>query len=203
MDGIVTVWSLTARSFELEFATRPDVNSSDKTDNALAPFIDKLTQRNVSLGTSYMSNIHPNFAQHYGYWATQTYDSNIMLGGRLIPHSVVQDDDVGLPALISNFRNITGGGAKTITVAANFTHGSHVSNSVLPAWRDALFTTSFAKLLPVNSGWNEIRQDQEKLNAWQEDLRATTPGAGTYMNEATWDNPHWKEDYFGPNYESY
>ncbi|KAI0469377.1 FAD/FMN-containing isoamyl alcohol oxidase-like protein MreA [Xylaria cf. heliscus] len=202
INGIVTVWSLTARSFELEFATWPDVNSSSQIDNALAPFINKLAQLNISLGTSYTSNIHPNFAQHYKYWATQTYDSNITLGGRLIPRSVVQDENVGLPALISNFRNITGGGAKIISVAANFTHSTHVSNSVLPAWRDALFTTSFARSLPVNSGWDQIRQDQAQLNAWQEALRTTTPGAGTYMNEATWDNPHWKEDYFGPNYQT-
>ncbi|KAI0436305.1 hypothetical protein F4803DRAFT_239968 [Xylaria telfairii] len=200
-NGIATVWSLTARSFELEFATWPDVKGSDQIDNALAPYVDELSRLNVSLGTSYKSDIQANFAQHYEHWATQTYDSNITLGGRLIPRSVVQDEDVGLPALISNFRNITGGGAKIISVAANFTHGGYVSNSVLPAWRHTLFTMSFAKSLPVSSGWDAIRQDQEQLNAWQDILRETTPGAGTYMNEATWNNPHWKEDYFGSNYE--
>ncbi|KAI1159138.1 hypothetical protein F5B18DRAFT_655959 [Nemania serpens] len=33
-------------------------------------------------------------------------------------------------------------------------------------------------------------------------FRAITLGGSTYMNEATFDNPTWKEDYFGRNYEA-
>ncbi|KAF2966626.1 hypothetical protein GQX73_g6982 [Xylaria multiplex] len=200
IDGLTTLTVITAQSLLLEFATWPDVTSADKIDNVLAPFIDQLTQLNISTGTSYTSKIHPNFAQHYEYWATQIYDSNTTVGGRLIPRSVVKDEDVGLPALVTNLRDITGSGAQVFLVAANFSHANHAPNSVLPAWRDALIHMAFSNPLSVSSGWDEILQDQAQLNIWQENMRTITPGGGTYMNEATWDNPHWKNDYFGINY---
>lgn len=198
--GITTVFAITAKSFALEFATLPDTNTTDTINAAMAPFVTQLSDLNISLAGSYQNNVHKNFAEHYSHWATQSYASNITLGGRLIPRSVVQDEMSGLPALVNNFRDIAHRGAVILSVAANVTNVNHIHNAVLPSWRDSLFTTTFARSLPQESTWDTILADYRQLNAWQEDLRAITPGAGTYMNEATWDNPHWKEDYFGSNY---
>lgn len=202
IDGLSTVWAVTAGGFALEFATLPDATSTDAIDNALAPFFNQLAALDVSLGDSYTADVHANFAEHYDFWSAQTYTSNISIGGRLIPRSTVQDGDIALPALVDVFRHITSGGAEILSVAVNVSQGNHTPNAVLPSWRDALFTMTFATPLAEDAPWDVIRSNQAQLNAWQDELRAITPGGGTYMNEATWDNSYWKEDYFGPNYKA-
>ncbi|KAI1175094.1 FAD/FMN-containing isoamyl alcohol oxidase-like protein MreA [Nemania sp. FL0916] len=199
IEGMTTVFTITGGALELVFATLPDTNSTANIDAALSPFLNGLKTVNVSISSSYESNVHPDYASHYAYWAPrQEYDSNITLGGGLIPRTVVQDD---LPALVSVFKDITAGGALILSVGLNVIKGNLTANSVLPAWRTSLFTTTFARSLPVTSTWDTIRSDQAQLNAWQNELRTVTQG-GAYMNEATWDNPNWKDDYFGSNYNT-
>ncbi|KAI1357675.1 FAD/FMN-containing isoamyl alcohol oxidase-like protein MreA [Xylaria arbuscula] len=203
VPGLSTVFTLTAKSFSLVFSTLPDAKSTRAIDAALAPFLDKLAGFNVSLGNSYQSRVDANFAAFYDYWSPRmTYDSNITLGSSLVPRATVRDADHGLPALVAAFREITAGGALVLSVGVNVRNGSHAQNAVLPAWRDALFTTTFARSLPVDAGWEAIRANQAQLNAWQDSMRTATSWGGAYMNEATWDNVNWKQDYFGPNYDA-
>ncbi|KAL1857403.1 hypothetical protein Daus18300_010376 [Diaporthe australafricana] len=202
IKGLTTVWALTPEVLALEYATLPDAKTTSDLDNALAPFLDEVAELDVVLVSNYTSNVHASFAEHYETWATQTYTSNISLGGRLIPRSTVQDSADSLPKLVESLRNISDGGAKFVAVAANFNHSNSVSNAVLPSWRDALLTLSFARSLVEGADWDAISANQAQLNEWQRELREITPGGGTYMNEATWDNVNWKEDYFGANYDA-
>jgi len=200
--SLSTVFTLTAKSFSLAFATLPDSKVTDDIDEALAPFLNTLGALNVSVGNSYESNVHTSFADHYDYWSTKmTYDSNITLGGGLVPRATVQDEN-GLAALVAVYRDITAGGALVLSVGLNVKNSTHQPNAVLPSWRDALFTTTFARPLTTDAGWDAIRSNQAQLNAWQDELRDATGGGGAYMNEATWDNAHWKNDYFGVNYDT-
>ena len=41
---------------------------------------------------------------------------------------------------------------------------------------------------------------QAQMNDNQDQLKVLTPGGGAYMNEGMFDNPDWKEDYYGANY---
>ncbi|KAI1146821.1 FAD/FMN-containing isoamyl alcohol oxidase-like protein MreA [Nemania diffusa] len=203
VPGLSTVFTLTAKSFSLVFATLPDAKSTRAINEALAPFLNKLAGFNVSLSNSYESRVDANFAAFYDYWSPRmTYDSNITLGSSLVPRATVRDADHGLPALVAAFREITAGGALILSVGVNVRNSSRAQNAVLPAWRDALFTTTFARSLPVDARWDAIRANQAQLNAWQDNIRIATSGGGAYMNEATWDNVNWKEDYFGPNYDT-
>ncbi|ESZ93417.1 hypothetical protein SBOR_6197 [Sclerotinia borealis F-4128] len=201
IDGLTTVSAITAEGFSLESATLPDVTTTDKIDNALASFFSKLADLNISLAKNYTANIHTSFADYYEFSILQAYTSNITIGGRNIPRSTVQDTSTALPAIISAFRGITHTGGTIFLTAANILHANYTRNSVLPSWRNALFSAAFSSPLAANASREEIRDNQALLNRWQEELRALTPGAGAYMNEATWDNVEWKEDYFGGNYE--
>ncbi|TVY12592.1 FAD-linked oxidoreductase patO, partial [Lachnellula arida] len=147
IDGLTIVWTITAGALSLEFATLPDVTTTDVINNTLAPFFTELAELNVSLTDSYKTDVHANFAEYYDVWVSQTYTSNISIGGRLIPRSMVQDQNTALPALVAALRGITSGGAQILGVAANVTHGNYTPNAVLPSWRDALFTMSFATSL--------------------------------------------------------
>ncbi|KAI8626384.1 hypothetical protein F5Y19DRAFT_488221 [Xylariaceae sp. FL1651] len=204
IEGFGTLWAFTALGFQLEYATLPDRSAAD-ISAALAPFFAEVAALNVTV-TNRVANQHADFLAHYGAWATQVYDTNNSVGGRLIPRATVQDD---LPALVAAFADIAVnssdvGGCAISGISANVSHArvgnGAGANSVLPAWRDALFTMTIGIPLTQDAGWAEMSRGQAQLNAWQDKLRAVTPGGGTYINEATYDNVNWKTDYYGPNY---
>lgn len=201
IKDLTTVSTITAQTFVLSYAILPDVTTTEIIDSALSPFFTKLEQLNISLDNSYKSDIYPHFAECYETWVSQAQTSNISLGGRNIPRSTVQNKTT-LPALVDAFRNIAKEGGTIFSTAANIAHANYTPNAVSPSWRKALFATAFYAPLAENAGVDDILQVQTTLNTWQEKLRNITPGGGTYMNEATWDNPYWKEDYFGENYEA-
>ncbi|KAJ5197634.1 hypothetical protein N7449_008113 [Penicillium cf. viridicatum] len=75
--------------------------------------------------------------------------------------------------------------------------------AVHPGWRKTyLFMENF-DVPPADSGLQGVRQVREyaiskKLNA----MKAAAPSIGTYMNEADSDDPDWKEDFYGEQYNS-
>ncbi|KAK6596789.1 FAD binding domain protein [Botrytis cinerea] len=184
IEDLTTVSTITAERFLLNFALLPDVTTTAIIDTALKPFFNRLEDLDITLDNGY---------------AAET--SNTSIGGRNIPRSTVQDNAT-LPALISAFHDITDEGGTIFLTAANITHGNYTPNAVLPTWRDALFAVAFLKPLAENAELHDIRNTQAQLNSWQEKLRAVTPGGGSYANEATWNNPYWKYDYYGSNYKS-
>ncbi|KAM0144467.1 hypothetical protein ACHAO1_000226 [Botrytis cinerea] len=204
MDSIkdlTTVSTITAERFLLNFALLPDVTTTAIIDTALKPFFNRLEDLDITLDNGYAAEVHVNFAESYDHWVSQAETSNTSIGGRNIPRSTVQDNAT-LPALISAFHDITDEGGTIFLTAANITHGNYTPNAVLPTWRDALFAVAFLKPLAENAELHDIRNTQAQLNSWQEKLRAVTPGGGSYANEATWNNPYWKYDYYGSNYKS-
>lgn len=109
IKGLTTVWALTPKFLTLEFATPPDAKTTHNLDQALAPFLDGVAELDVAFVGNYTAEVHASFAEHYKYWATQTYTSNISLGGRLIPRSLVEDVGDSLPRLVAALRSITDG----------------------------------------------------------------------------------------------
>lgn len=203
INGLASVSTITANSFSLNFTALPDVTTTDSIHAVLEPFFRKLGQLNLSIGNSYRAEVHANYAEFYDSFVLQElYTSNITVGGRNVPRSTVRDKATGLPALIDVFRKITDGGGIIVLAATNVAHKNYTSNALLPSWRDALFSVVHMKPLAENAELEDIRRNQVQLNTWQDMLRDITPGGGAYMNEATWDNVHWKADYFGSNYEA-
>lgn len=203
IPNLNTLWAVENKEFLLEYATFAG-GSAAEMNAALAPFVQELKGLNISLATN-DTKVHPTFETHYKYWATQPYDTNNSIGGRLIQRSAVQNN---LPAIVNTFRGIVNNtnipGAVISGIANNVTYARvgnmAASNSVLPAWRDSLFTMNVGIPLVENAGLDLLRGGQAQLNEWQDQLRAVTPGGGTYISEATFDNQNWKVDYYGANY---
>lgn len=70
-------------------------------------------------------------------------------------------------------------------------------------WRDALITAS------IQGTWNFTAPlstndavETENTNVVGNLVKSITPGSGTYMNEADFDDPDWKEAFFGVNYDT-
>ena len=47
-----------------------------------------------------------------------------------------------------------------------------------------------------------VRDAHERLSFYTDKLRAVTPGAGAYMNEADLEEPGWQQSFFGDKYET-
>ena len=205
IHGFATSWGLDNQGFELDIATLPGAVQSNMTA-AWEPFLQELKELNVSL-TSYNTTEYPNFYGHYEHYTfpPEVYETNNSLGGRLIPPSTVQNN---LTELIDAFRKIVTDATFPVNrisaIGLNVTHervgNAPGSNSVLPAWRDALYTLNFGIVFDPDAPPEELETIQGRVNTWQALFNPLTPGGGGYMNEATFDDPDWKVDYFGENY---
>ena len=207
IPGFSTNWAFDESIFVLEFATFPGGDEAAM-NAALSPFFRELEKINVTLA----SNVTTEGATFYQHFETYVANNNFAfapnetLGGRLISRSAVENS---LPALIDIFREILTDNTfalKRINGASyNVTHArvgnTPASNSVLPAWRDSLYTLSAGVGFISNTSTAELQIAQAKVNSWQNLFKPVTPGGGAYMNEATWNDPDYKEDYFGENYE--
>lgn len=206
IPGLTVSWSLSTSGFAIEVATLPDRPQSDL-QAALQPFLSDLEDLKVTV-SAYNTTEHANFYDHYEHYTfpPEVYATNNSLGGRLIPATTIRNN---LTELVSAYRAIrTDPGYEDILISAtslNVSHGrvgnTAGSNAVLPAWRDALYTMNLAIIYPANASTEFLQDVQAQLNEWQALFNPLTPGGGGYMNECTYDNPTWKEDYFGPNYE--
>ncbi|KAI1417801.1 FAD-binding domain-containing protein [Hypoxylon sp. FL1857] len=205
IPGFATSWGLDNQAFSLNVATLTDGSQADM-EAALKPFLQDLQKLNVSL-TSYSTSLHSRFYDHYEAYTfpPEIYATNSSLGGRLIQVTTIQNN---LTGLIDVFRQIATDADfprnRISAISLNVTHdrvgNKPDSNAVLPAWREALYTLNVGIGFDADAPTSELRAVQAKVNAWQALFTPLTPGGGGYMNEATFDDPTWKEDYFGANY---
>ncbi|KAI0423731.1 hypothetical protein F5Y09DRAFT_336347 [Xylaria sp. FL1042] len=164
LEGFGTLWAFTALGFQLEYASYPDHTAAELTA-ALQPFFDKAAALNVTLVNN-LANEHQGFLTHYNAWATQYYETNNSIGGRLIPRDTVRNN---LPALVAAFVDITMnssavGGSAISGISANVSHArvdnAASSNSVLPAWRNALFTMIIGISLTEDTDYFGVNYDR-------------------------------------------
>lgn len=190
--------------FQLAAATLPDAVNADKLNAALNPFLDHLASLNISLimNTTVLS---PSFLDHYDAFPS-TYLDNITIGNRLIPRTLVQDE-TRLSTFVDTLRAIASGNSDSVFVitAANVSTarvGIDASlNSVLPAWRDAAFLLNFGVSQSPEASPAELQTIQAEVNGYMGQFRDLTPGGGNYVNEASYNYPYWKTDYYGANYD--
>lgn len=209
VDGYMTGFTISAAAFYLDFTLRPDATSADDATTPFAPFLAKLNALNVTLESN-TAVLSANYADWFNTWAAPlVYTTNVGVGGRLISREVVKENASAVVAvfrdMIENSPGITGIGlnglAVNVTEARVGAAAAPGANAVLPAWRDALFQLNFGYVPAADADWDTLSIGQAWVNEKQDQLRAITPGGGTYMNEATWDNINWKEDYIGSNYD--
>lgn len=205
LPGFTSVYRVSNTSFQLSQATYAD-HGLDDIQHALDPFLQQARQ----LGFNYTleKNVQPNYYAHYTRYNPKlpygSYFNNETIGGRLISREAIRNN---LPAVIQAIRSITNGrGTPYVNgVAGNANRGrvpgATPTNAVLPAWRDALYHLIIEMIYPQNAPTAQLVSVQGDMNAHQELLRAASPNGGAYINEATFDNAHWKEDYFGANYD--
>ncbi|KAI1460692.1 FAD-binding domain-containing protein [Annulohypoxylon moriforme] len=200
-----TSWGFDNSAFSLNVATLADGTQAE-IEGYLKPFLDELDSLNITLA-SYNTSEHSRFYDHYEAYEfpPEIYATNSSLGGRLIPPSTIENN---ITELIDVFQQIVQDPDfprnRISAISINVTHSrgnSDTPNAVLPAWRDALYTLNVGIGFDADAPTTELVAVQAKVNAWQALFTPLTPGGGGYMNEATYDDPSWKEDYYGANYD--
>lgn len=206
--GFSTVWSFSKEFFEVGYATWPGASVSEIQD-ALTPFLRDLESLGIKL-ENYEANQLPTFWDHYQHFTGSMpygpYTINDVMGGRIIPRSTVRNNATTLVGLLRDMVNISGFPEVLITgISNNFSHarvGSTAgSNAVLPAWRDSLYFVHVDFDVPPGTSTKDLQAMQAQMNTFEGWLRDLTPTSGGYLNEGCFDNPVWKEDYFGENYD--
>ncbi|PVH81290.1 putative isoamyl alcohol oxidase [Cadophora sp. DSE1049] len=205
-NGTMVVFYYTDNIFLINPVTAYN-KTGDDVKAILAPFTSALNNLKVPFSVSYTSSA--TYAAHYQtYMGPLPYGnigvSEYQFGSRLIPRSVVQENN---PALIAAYRNVTEAGVLVVGVATDVSapvKSGGISNAVLPAWRDALIhsylTTGWNSSA---SAWDDMLRDQELMtNDWVPQIEAVTPGSGAYMNEADFRQPDFQNVFFGKNYNT-
>ncbi|KAL6716011.1 hypothetical protein ACLMJK_006973 [Lecanora helva] len=204
--GATAVYSMTPASFGIAPFTAPG-KSEAEVDALLQPFTKQLKALNIkySRNLSSEANFLDHYSKYFGPLPYGPYPTAQLLGGRLVPRSVVQNNNNGLTAAM---RDIVENSSFYIAITAlsvgNSPHRPQpvASNAVLPAWRDAIMSV----LVP--SVWNfteprseEVQTENQLTNSLIPKLKAVTPNSGTYMNEADFHDASWKQDFYGVNYD--
>ncbi|CAO2655081.1 Nn.00g118140.m01.CDS01 [Neocucurbitaria sp. VM-36] len=207
IPGFSANWGVTAGQFVIRQAALVDGDTSAMAE-LLGPFLHELDSLNLTY--SYEMTDHRGFYEYYQYYNAAAYPTNATVGSQLIQRSMMEDE-TQLQNLIAVVRSITSTTWVAVEVNGQAANVSHAragnlpgSNAVLPAWRDSSFHMIIAVSFDAAALDDELQRIQAQLNEWQDQVKAIAPSGdgGAYMNEATYDNPDWKRDYYGANYDA-
>lgn len=141
---MIAIYIITPAAFQIVPLTAPR-KSAAEVRVMLAPLITTLTQLNIT----YVSNITSD-ATYFDYYKNYlgplpygSYATTQLLGGRLVPRSVVEKNNDGLTSMMRSIvENSTFYIAATALGVKSNPSGTRpiAANAVLPAWRDAILT---------------------------------------------------------------
>jgi hypothetical protein len=202
IPGFRTMSRVTRSGFSLDIGSLPDASAADM-QAALAPFHSTLASLNISLDTNETIQ-HPSYLAHFDDYGTDKADTrNTTVGSRLIPRDLVRNPKTLAP-ITETIRSIVddspAGDPLFVFLSNNVSHVNH-DNSVNPAWRNSLFLINMILMDDEQAAWPKLQADLAAVNSWQDRMRLVTPGGGSYGSEATFDNKHWKSEYYGKPYD--
>ncbi|EME43268.1 hypothetical protein DOTSEDRAFT_25232 [Dothistroma septosporum NZE10] len=203
--------------------TGPGV-TAERMEELLRPLITTLEDLNIqytkvvrhfpSHFDEYIRNVRPNPGWHRAIWRkVRDTHAGILKGSRslqsssdvpcyrLIPRSVVRANDI---ALTSAYRNIVNNGGSLCIVGLNPAKAvaGDEYNSVKPAQRETLLDTDITTPWNFTAPWVEMQANADKMTSvFIPMLKELTRGSWTYVDEADFQDPDHKENYYSENYE--
>ncbi|KAK4240549.1 hypothetical protein C8A03DRAFT_13153 [Achaetomium macrosporum] len=211
VPGLTTEWSLTSTSLQI-LVTLLD-GTAAQVDSLLTPFLGTL--RDLGLPFANTTSFVPNFYTHFSTYVPGglpygDHPTNDLVGGRLIPRKVAARSAAALTAAYRTITSQASTAAWAVNgIAGNVSgarlargvRGTPAPTAVHPAWRDALYFVNMDVYWDPAKPIAELRALERQMVANQDLLRGLTPGSGGYMNEGAFDTAHWRDEYYGPNYE--
>ncbi|KAL8959151.1 MAG: hypothetical protein Q9193_003932 [Seirophora villosa] len=123
--------------------------------------------------------------------------SQIQIGGRFIPRSLVIHNN---SALTEAFRTINDKGGGATGLALNVSNGLTPWNAAHPLWRDTLFDMVLFTQYNYQN-WDANLANQELMTReLVPQLARLTPHGGAYLSEADFQQPGFQKTLYGSNY---
>ncbi|KAJ5767224.1 uncharacterized protein N7511_004840 [Penicillium nucicola] len=196
--GIMSLAYLTNTSFSIAPMTGPNISAKDL-ESLVQPFRNRLD--NMAINYTFYAGQFDSYLDEFENMMKDAHIGTAQYGSWLIPRSVVQNknDD-----LIEAARYIAEDGAKFATFALNVSHkvSGNVYNSVLPAWREAIFHGKVSTTWEFNQP-DKMRDVQEKMTTdYVPRLQKLAPESGAYLNEADFRQPDFQKSFYGTNYNA-
>ncbi|KAH7134114.1 isoamyl alcohol oxidase [Dactylonectria macrodidyma] len=203
LPAMVDAGTMVVYYFTTSFFMIAPINAYNKTadevEAILAPFVAKLDARGVVYNVAYSE--YDTYYEHYDQYFGPLPLGNIQVGiaqygARLIPRDVVAN-------ISDTWQTIVEAGVTWIGVGTDVgSFGSAKTNSVHPAWRNAIVHTTLTLPWSFTAPWSDAIATQNKMtNEIIPLIEAATPGSGSYVNEGDWRQPNWQTTFWGSNYK--
>lgn len=194
--GAMSIWFYTNTSFAISPLTGPNIPEA-KLVALLKPFTDGLKQLGIryDLSSKQYDSYYDEFKGEQGTIGV----GEAQYGGYLISRSVVKNNNRGLT---NAYREIVESGATFIGVGLNVSREvtGDVYNSVLPAWRNAIISTTITTPWEWNAPEKMLAQQRKMTDVYLPKLEALDPHSGAYMNEGDFRQPNFQKVFYGRNY---
>lgn len=195
-SGAVSIWLASPDMFAMAPTTAPGITKPEL-ESMFQPVIDKLDSNKIKY--TYNTVEYPTYLDSYKA-QNQPYNiSEYNMGGRLIQRSTVEQKNDGL---IAGIREIIGKGS-VVSGVSFYTpvKPEYADNSVNPALRNSVFDAVLG--LPYSStNWTVNLENQRIMtDEIVPILEKLTPGGGSYLSEADFNQPNFQSVFYGPNYD--
>ncbi|KAL8285839.1 hypothetical protein RB601_005990 [Gaeumannomyces tritici] len=199
--GASVVYYASSAIFAIRPVTVYDANKTYVQDVVMKPVTDLFAE----LGIPYQGGFTElSYRDHYDRymgplptgWITI---ASFNFGGRLIPRDVLAD-----PAKLSTFNTALGklhaGGVLAVGTAAAY-NVRKTDIGATPVWRTTAVQMQLTTPWANQADWTSNLASQERMTKeFMPTIEAATPGGGSYLNEADFNQPNWQEAFFGANY---
>lgn len=179
--------------------------TSDEVKAIMAPYLATLDSLGIVYTAAYTQSA--SYYDHYNAFFGPLPDGDISVGiaqygGRLIPRSAVQTNTTDLA---DTLRFIAEQGVTFIGVGTDVSSfATYDQNGVLPAWRDTLVHATLTTPWSFDpADWDEMIANQNLMtDTIMPAIEKATPGSGSYMNEANFQQPDFQTQFFGDKYDA-
>lgn len=200
--GAMVVFLISTQYIVLKPVTVWNSSAAYVKDVVLAPFAKALTDLGITPPIVYSElSYRDHFDRYMGPLPRGAYEvERYQFGGRLIPRSVVENNTA---ELVKVYQDLAAQGVLLAGSSANYGKPAGTpDNAVLPAWRTAMIQQQLITNWDSTAPWADMQAAQQKMtNELMPKIEAITPGSGSYLNEADFQQKNWQSTFFGANFD--
>lgn len=184
-------------------------HTPESLENLKKPFFDTVKDLEIPFqkpkNTTYYPNYLPAYMDAWGKNAFPLGLTTSLPGNRLVPR-VLWETPSSFETLWKTVVNHIEGGHHFGVYHQAPGNPQNADNAVSSAWRNAQsFFITKTPNFPANATAQEMAAanrvlNEDNLQPWR-DIAPASKGGGSYMNEANVEEPRWKEDFYGEQYE--
>lgn len=194
--GLQVTWTLVPGVFLVSPATAPELSKHDL-DELFRPTLKQLTRDGIPY--QYQSEEFSTFLASYEAMILPGSNvSDSILGGQLLPRSVVEDD---IEEFISTLRTITEANYVFAGLSLDVSRVPAHKTAAHPYWRKTLISAVLGTFYDYQDFEANLKNQRYMTDTLIPKLAAFTGGKGAaYVNEANFLQPHWQDVLYGEHF---